>query len=1029
MILERGWGRSIRGLVAVICTVFNGPADAQHAWYREQFMSENGLLQNRVHAMVRDPWGALLIGTEGGLVRYDGHHFRQLGISAPEGMRPSRVLDILPTNDGAFVIRDAGCRQFVIRNDKLDGVTMDAPARPYLSRFAGGMVSASIALRAMDPDSLFPGKTEWPSIVRPVTLADGRWCMRSDSVLLVYRGDELVVRMPLPFGRSSHLFTLESTLYTMDRNGQVLSIDVDGRSYRGVGLEGLDLTLSSNTSAGFRLFWDPQEGLATLLVDKVLYLLERSSEGVLKAVRLNVELPRDAKVGGLVWLDGKNAFAVGTDTKGLFIYRRNSMISLLCESSGDGVNNAYNTQAPIGRSGVLTANRVGARVFTLNGCETRAIPIERFNDLAILLDKEQRYWYGRGDTLYAYDAVLDEERIVRVGLRPLCFLEEADRLWVGAGTGVFQIAQGGVKLVHPISEGDLSLRPLSLCRTPEGEFWMATCSGVFRIAAGGGWEVVPGLEQVCARELSVIDGAVFVGTYGSGAFMAKAGTVYRLPMDDQEFLSHVHAFMPDGAGYLWMSTNQGLFRTRLNDLYAWIKEQDQRVYYAYYGKQAGIVNAEFNGGCSPAYVRTMDGWASFPTMDGLVWFKPEEVPDAYPDAGFMLEGVQVDGEDWDLAKPLHWSHQEVVVKLSLAYWGSPENVRLEYSFDDDERARWLQLSPGQREIRLGSIAPGNRTLRVRKVGARLRDDTQHIALVFDVPAPYYKRPWFVLGSVLLVAMLFLGVVRLNAVRLRRRNLQLERMVSERTGELVKTNEVLRRSLEMKEMLVSIISHDIVTPLRFLARVSEGSVRRLSEPVDPILAATLSDVARSSNKLFANAQDLLQWIKRQDGRIELRVRNCLVNQLVEEVLDRERERALDKQVRLINAVPVEHVVRTDRNVLSIILHNALANAVTHTHKGSVSVTAEVRHDTYHISVRDTGEGIPPAVLEHAKRVQNKGALGAMNSDGERDVQGLGLLIIADLLDLLGGRFTITSELAKGTTVTLIIPIDVPGNVRN
>jgi signal transduction histidine kinase len=992
-------------------------------------MSENGLLQNRVHAIVRDSWGALLIGTEGGLVRYDGHHFRQLGIPAPEGVRPSRVLDILPTGDSMFVVRDAGCRQFVIKDDMLSGITMDAPARPYLSRFAGSMLSSSIAIRAMDPDSMLPGKEEWPAIVRPVILGDDRWCLRSDSMLLVYREDELVDRFPLPVGRSSHLFTIDGQLYTMLRSGQVVLIDVDGRSHSRIDLKGLDGPLKSNPDAGVKLYWDPQQGVVTLLVERTLYMLESVSGIGLRAVPLDLDLPRDAKVGPLVWLNGTNALAIGTDTKGLFIYRRNSMTSLLCATTAEGVNNAYNAQAPFGRSGVLTSNRVEAKVFTADGCDPSTMPLRRFNDTAILLDKDQRYWYGRGDTLFKYDVVLEEEQIVRLGMRPLCFLEEADRLWIGTGSGVFQVANGELKLVHPISEGDLSLRPLSLCRTPEGELWMATCSGVFRVSAGGGWKAVAGLEGVCARELAVIEGVVFVGTYGSGAFMVNAGKVERLPMDDMEFLSHVHAFMLDGAGYLWMSSNQGLFRLRFKDLIAWVQMKDQRVYYAYYGKQAGIVNAEFNGGCSPAYVRTGDGWVSFPTMDGLVWFKPEEVPDAYPSSGFMLEGVRVDGEDWDPVQPLHWSHQEVVVNISLAYWGSPENVRLEYSLDNGANVKWLQLPPGQRELRLGTIAAGTRTLRVRKVGAELRGDPQQIELVFDVPAPYYKRPWFLLGSFVLVVFLFVGVIRLNAVRLRRRNMQLERMVSERTVELVKTNEVLRRSLEMKEMLVSIISHDIVTPLRFLARVSEGSVRRLGSPADPVLVGTLSDVARSSNKLFANAQDLLQWIKRQDGRIELRVRNCLVNQLVDEVLDRERERAMDRQVTLINLVPAEHVIHTDRNVLSIILHNAIANAVSHTHQGSITVSAEFVEGNYRLAVVDTGEGIPAAVMEHAKRVQNRGALGAMNADGERDVQGLGLLIIADLLELLGGRFTIDSQLGKGTRVTFLVPVDAGGNVLN
>jgi len=80
--------------VALWCSMH--PALAQDEWSQQQFMSENGLLQNRVHAMVRDRWGALVIGTEGGLVRFDGDHFKRIGISAVDGIRPSRVLDILP---------------------------------------------------------------------------------------------------------------------------------------------------------------------------------------------------------------------------------------------------------------------------------------------------------------------------------------------------------------------------------------------------------------------------------------------------------------------------------------------------------------------------------------------------------------------------------------------------------------------------------------------------------------------------------------------------------------------------------------------------------------------------------------------------------------------------------------------------------------------------------------------------------------------------------------------------------------------
>ena len=251
---------------------------------------------------------------------------------------------------------------------------------------------------------------------------------------------------------------------------------------------------------------------------------------------------------------------------------------------------------------------------------------------------------------------------------------------------------------------------------------------------------------------------------------------------------------------------------------------------------------------------------------------------------------------------------------------------------------------------------------------------------------------------------------------------LESKVRERTAELVDANAVLRHSLEVKEMLVSIISHDIVTPLRFIARVAQGASRKLEPQVDDQLSGTLKDLARSSDKLHANAQDLLQWIKRQDGRIELRPRPVRLHDLVEEVFAMEQERARERGVGLFNQVRPEEELRLDSDVLTIVLKNLVANAITHTTSGRVTIAGESAKPLYRIRVEDTGQGMGEAALLHARRVQVRGALGAMNREGERDVQGLGLLIVADLLELMHGQFDIRSEPGKGTVITITLPME-------
>ncbi|MBP7450773.1 MAG: hypothetical protein KA817_12120, partial [Flavobacteriales bacterium] len=338
-------------------------------------MSENGLLQNRVHAMVRDRWGALLIGTEGGLVRFDGHHFKQIGLPAKEGIRPSRVLDILPTASGEYVIRDAGCRQYVYAKEVLAPVTADAPTRQFTSRFSGGVPSVQVAIASMDPDSMMAGKGSWPAIVRPVNLSDGTWCTRTDKELLVYSDTVLLARHPLPSGRSPHLFMLADVLYTLDMAGHAYRVDpVTGVLTQPTMVDFPEIEIR-NGNLGWRLFWDPLDRTATMVSRDSLYVLHGEADGtVLRAEFIPLKLPVDAKVGAIVWMQGQEVLAIGTGTKGLFIYRKNTMRSFLCEVMLDGVNNAYNAQAAYGEGSVLTSTRGGARLFTADGCLQSAPP-------------------------------------------------------------------------------------------------------------------------------------------------------------------------------------------------------------------------------------------------------------------------------------------------------------------------------------------------------------------------------------------------------------------------------------------------------------------------------------------------------------------------------------------------------------------------------------------------------------------------------------------------------------------------------
>ncbi len=969
-----------------------------------------------------DEHGELLIGTEGGLVRFDGEVFRQVGIMEAGGMQPSRVLDIISLADRSFVVRDASCRQYVVKGNAIRAINPQAPARRPSARFSGSGASERVVVLAMDPDSVLPGKSDWPYSVRMTALQGSEWCMRLDDEVLVYQDTALLRRIPVPAGRWSHLFRLKGALFSLDSIGKGYRVDTDRGVYSKVTMLGFP-QVPSDGKISWSLRWEASQDRVGIIDGNEFYDVRATSDGdSLVATQLHIELPEECKIGAVAWLAGGTVIAIGTDTKGLFIYRRNSMRTLTCDAGPNGVNNMYTAQATFGRNGVVTCVQGTVREFSASGCNELTTPVPPFDDASIILDHQQRYWYGRGDSLFLFDDATGSERLVRKGIRPQCFLEHDGAMWVGAVDGVYRIAKDSIMLVAPLDESDQGSRPRALCFPPGERLWMATCSGVYRLGPRNGWDVVPGLEGVCARTLALVDNKVFIGTYGSGAFIYTKGKLHPLPQDPQRFLSHVHAFMPDDVGYLWMSTNQGLFRIRRSDLDIWLHDNSAGIYMAYYGKQAGILNPEFNGGCDPAYVRTGDGWASFPTMDGLVWFRPEEVPDAYPKMHLQLEEVIVDGVSRSVGKEIgiDWQAKDVVVRFSLAYWGDPENAKLEYALGIPGKEHWLPMTGGQRELHLGSLPSGDLALSIRKVGALAHGDDDRLTVRFSVPVPFYRSAWFIGLCIAGGVVLFIVLLNLNAARLRRKNLVLEKKVRHRTAELVEANNVLRHSLEVKEMLVSIISHDIVTPLRFIARVANGSVKKLEPSASEDLTGTLKDLARASGKLHANAQDLLHWIKRQDGRIEIRLKRVELHKVVEEVLAMEHERSRERGITLENKVPMGDELRLDSDVLTIVLKNLVGNAVTHASQGRVTISGMDRETDYVLVIQDTGVGMGAAALAHAHRVQNKGALGAMNHEGERDVQGLGLLIVSDLLELMGGDFSIESELGVGTTISIVLP---------
>ncbi|MBL0342772.1 MAG: hypothetical protein IPP71_18910 [Bacteroidetes bacterium] len=115
-----------------------------------------------------------------------------------------------------------------------------------------------------------------------------------------------------------------------------------------------------------------------------------------------------------------------------------------------------------------------------------------------------------------------------------------------------------------------------------------------------------------------------------------------------------------------MSTNKGLLNTKYENINKYINDSTFKFDYQVYGEDDGILNSEFNGGCSPSVLRLSTGYVSYPTMEGLVWLKPEEIPDEFPDEKIIIDEMIIDGISTDSLNKVFVSNKHESVKFTFS---------------------------------------------------------------------------------------------------------------------------------------------------------------------------------------------------------------------------------------------------------------------------------------------------------------------------------------------------------------------------
>lgn len=225
---------------------------------------------------------------------------------------------------------------------------------------------------------------------------------------------------------------------------------------------------------------------------------------------------------------------------------------------------------------------------------------------------------------------------------------------------------------------------------------------------------------------------------------------------------------------------------------------------------------------------------------------------------------------------------------------------------------------------------------------------------------------------------------------------------------------------IKDELLSVLGHDLRTPMQHLISVFDRSFRVLKKGEEGKLLKLLQHGNLAVNKTAILLDNILQWVTQQNNQTYFKKEAVVLAPLIHQITANFIPIMDMRSIQLERTVPAAATVLADRNSLKIIIRNIVDNAIKFTPtNGQIRIytTTEIA-DKLTIHIQDTGSGMSPEVLNKLKGVTAPGK----DASGRKST-GLGLRLSRDFIKRNDGTLKIESETGKGSTFSIELPTEI------
>ncbi|MDW8220817.1 MAG: two-component regulator propeller domain-containing protein [Bacteroidota bacterium] len=642
-------------------------------------------------------------------------------------------------------------------------------------------------------------------------------------------------------------------------------------------------------------------------------------------------------------------------------------------------------------------------------------------------------------------------------------LEASDgSLWIatGGGLALMDRRSGACRTYKASPQDTTALRTnaiRTLHETRNKTLWIGTWGGgVYRFDKSSktfrGFRHNPHhAHSISSDEISCIyedaHGRLWIGTSNGLNLFDSASQRFSV-FTEQHGLpnSCIYSIIDDAQGYLWLATGKGIVRFHPNT--GSITAFNEASY------RAGL---EFN---QDACFKDRHGYIYFGSVAGILRFHPDSIRFNTHNSPVVFTALRKQNTAFHTdtiaseQRELHLSVDDsfITIEFAALSFVSPEYNRYFCKLDNFDR-EWIHLGT-KREITYANLGAGEYVLRVCSTIHGTLPNAAQATLRIIVHPHWWQTLWAQIGGGVILVTCGIGMYKWRLRRVEARQRELERIIEERTAELLagnqeitRQNEALRALNTEKNEFLGIAAHDLKSPLTSIILSASIVQQYQTRMTVQEIQEQMSHIQITARRMQETILNLLDINAIESGRFVLNPIPVNIVEVVNDIVEGYYLRAQDKSIQLHFHHDVDEIMMMcDRNALMQVLENLISNAIKYSPPGKnvyVSVTSSsgsqisspsgreqehcehapiLQSERYaRVEVRDEGPGLSSE--DQAKLFQKFARLSPKPTAGEHST-GLGLSIVKKITEVMGGRVWCETELGKGATFIVELPVIEP-----